>query len=289
MEKRTVLKSVMKGMVIGIAAIMPGISGGTMAISMGIYDKILYSMTHIISDFRDSMRHLLPIAAGMGIALLASVFGITCLSDAFPLQTNFLFIGLIVGSLPEICKKVKGKSVRAGYLICFVIFYIFIIEMALLNGEKHCTIIMDFSFSQIIILFLIGVIAAATMVIPGVSGSMLLLVLGYYNPILDTIKNFILALFSFDGMQLFETLTVLFPFGAGVLVGTVALAKLVEMVFSKFPLYAYWSIIGLLLASPIAIILAGDLPRLTHVGIITGIVAFFTGFGIAGKLGENNE
>lgn len=286
MEKKNGLKNVMKGMVVGIAAILPGISGGTMAISMGIYDKIIYSMNHVLTDFKESLRYLLPIAAGMGIALLASVFGITCLFDAFPLQTNFLFIGLIVGSIPDIFQKVKGKSVRAGYLICFVIFYIFIIEMALLNGEKHCTIIMDISFSQIIILFLIGVIVAASMVIPGVSGSMLLLVLGYYNPILDTIKNFILALFAFDTSALFETLVTLFPFGVGVLMGTVALTKLVEMVFSKFPLYAYWSIIGLLLASPIAIILAGDLPRLTPVGIITGIVAFFAGFVTVGKLGE---
>lgn len=286
MEKKNGLKNVMKGMVVGIAAILPGISGGTMAISMGIYDKIIYSMNHVLTDFKESLRYLLPIAAGMGIALLASVFGITCLFDAFPLQTNFLFIGLIVGSIPDIFQKVKGKSVRAGYLICFVIFYIFIIEMALLNGEKHCTIIMDISFSQIIILFLIGVIVAASMVIPGVSGSMLLLVLGYYNPILDTIKNFILALFAFDASALFETLVTLFPFGVGVLMGTVALTKLVEMVFSKFPLYAYWSIIGLLLASPIAIILAGDLPRLTPVGIITGIVAFFAGFVTVGKLGE---
>ena len=103
------LRMVLKGMVIGIANIIPGVSGGTMAVSMGIYDKLIHSVTHLLKDFKESLKFLIPIAVGMGIALVGLSFIIEPAFEHFPLQTNCLFIGLIVGGLPAVCKKVKGK------------------------------------------------------------------------------------------------------------------------------------------------------------------------------------
>ena len=81
------------------------------------------------------------------------------------------------------------------------------------------------------------------------------------------------------------TLWILVPFGIGVLVGIVVIARLIEVVFNRFPMYAYWSIIGLLLASPIAIVLMGSFPPITAVRVLTGIVTFILGWMISGKLG----
>ena len=288
-EIEFMIKDVLKGMIIGLANIIPGVSGGTMAVSMGIYDKLIHCVTHFTSEMKKNIIFLLPVVLGMGIAIIGSAFGIAYLFETFPVQTNFLFIGLILGSLPSVYSKVKKESIQIGYLLSAIIFFVIVVEMALLNGATSRTIMIDTSFSQIILLFFVGVIAAGTMVVPGISGSMMLLLLGYYNPILDTIKEFFMAIVAFDLQTLIGTLFVLVPFGVGVLVGIIVIAKIIEVVFQKIPFYAYWSIIGLLVASPIAIILVADFPKLTVVCVLTGIVTFLLGWIISGKLGEKEE
>ena len=102
------IKSVLKGMVIGIANIVPGVSGGTMMVSMGIYDKLIHCITHLFSEFKKSVLFLLPIAVGMVAAIAASSFGLTYLFEHFPIQTNLLFVGLILGGLPAIGRDRKS-------------------------------------------------------------------------------------------------------------------------------------------------------------------------------------
>jgi putative membrane protein len=123
------------------------------------------------------------------------------------------------------------------------------------------------------------------MVIPGVSGSMVMMILGYYNTIIDTINAFINALKDFDITAMLNTFIVLIPFGIGVVVGVVAVAKLIEFLLNKFPLVTYWAIIGLIAASPFAIIIMMDVATVGVVEIITGIVLLVAGFFISMKLG----
>ena len=131
-----------------------------------------------------------------------------------------------------------------------------------------------------------GVLASATMVIPGVSGSMMLLLLGYYNPILNMIKNFFIAVLAVDFSMLFHTILILAPFGTGVLVGMVVIAKMIEVVFDRYPTHAYWAIIGLLFGSPIAILMVGTFYEINLVSIVTGVMALLCGLLISNKLGE---
>ena len=279
-------KNILKGIIIGIANIIPGVSGGTMAVSMGIYDKLIHCISHFFSELKKNIIFLAPLALGMVIAIIASAFGMEYLFDTFPVQTNFMFIGLILGSLPAIYGKVSDENVKTGHIISAVVFFMVVVGMAMLNGSSGHTTTIDKSFMQVIILFLIGVIAAATMVIPGVSGSMMLLLLGYYNVILESIKEFAVAVVHWNISVIGENLFILVPFGIGVIAGAVVISKIIEMVFRKFPLYAYWSIIGLLIASPFAIIIVADLPIITPVRMLTGAVTFVAGFMISGRLGE---
>ena len=280
------IKIVLKGIVIGISNILPGVSGGTMAVSMGIYDKLIHCINHLFKDFKKNLLFLFPIAVGMVIAIIASAFGIDYLFETFPFQTNLLFIGLILGGLPAIYDKVKGTTVRPGHILCVVLLFLLVIGMALLNDKQGGVAVIGTGMMDLVKLFLVGVIAAATMVIPGVSGSMMLLLLGYYNPILDAIKEFVAALLKWDMEAMAKVLFLLIPFGIGVIVGIVLIARLMEFVFQKYPNYAYWSIIGLLLASPIAILMVGHFLKITLVSVVTGIITLGLGCFIAGKLGD---
>jgi len=280
------LKNICKGALIGIANIIPGVSGGTMAVSMGIYDKLISCISHPFKDIKSNFLFLIPIALGMGIAIIASAFGIDYLFESFPLQTNLLFIGLIMGSLPAIYGKVKAVTMRMGHILAAVIFFAVVVGMAMMNGSGGGYVALEPTVTGITLLFLVGVLASATMVIPGVSGSMMLLLLGYYNPILDTIKAFFVAVLGLDFPALFGIVLILVPFGVGVLAGTIVIAKIIEVIFERYPTYAYWGIIGLLFGSPVAILMVGTFYEVTITGIVTGIIALSCGLFISNKLGE---
>lgn len=280
------IKSVLKGMVIGIANIIPGVSGGTMMVSMGIYDRLIHCITHLFKEFKKSVLFLLPIAAGMLIAIAASSFGLEWLFEKYPIQTNLLFVGLILGGLPAVWKKVKGKKIGAGHIIAALFFFALVVAFASMGNREGAAADLSLNAVNVLKLFAVGVVASATMVIPGVSGSMVLMLMGFYHPVLNAITDFFSALTDFDIQGILAGCGVLIPFGLGVVVGIFAIARLVEVIFEKFPLYAYWAIIGLIVSSPVAIYLMGTGPALTAFRVLTGILAFVVGFGIAMKLGE---
>lgn len=280
------IKDILKGIVIGIANVIPGVSGGTMMVAMGIYDKLIYCITHLFSEFKKNVLFLFPIAIGMLIAIVGSSFTIEKLFALFPFQTSLFFVGLVVGGLPIMWKRVKGSTIRLGHLLSFLSFFALVVGMALLGDGEDYAATLTVSVISMVKLFLVGVIAAATMVIPGVSGSMVLLLLGYYNPVISAINAFVRALLAFDLAGILHGIGILAPFGIGVVVGIFAIAKLIEVIFERFPLYAYWGIIGLILASPIAILAVGNFPTITLLRVISGIAVMVVGFIIAMKLGE---
>lgn len=278
--------NILRGMVIGIANVIPGVSGGTMMVSMGIYDKLILVLTHFIKRMKEAIALLVPILVGMllSIAIFAKIFS-EFLFPRFPLQTNLFFIGLILGGLPVIYGKVKGNTIRIPQIIAFVLFFVMVVGFALVGEGGGSSADISFSVGNMIKLLGIGIIAAATMVIPGVSGSMIMMILGYYNMIIDTINDFINALKAFDIAAMLDTFVVLVPFGIGVLVGIVAVAKLIEFMLKKFPLVTYWAIIGLIVASPFAILIMMEASAVGVVEILTGIVLLAVGFFISLKLG----
>ena len=279
------LKKILQGMVVGIANIIPGVSGGTMMVAMGLYDKLIYSITHLKSEFKESMKLLIPIFAGAGIAIVALSRLFEFLLATYPIPTNFAFCGLIAGSLPFIFQKVKGHSVTVGKMISFFIFFGVVILMAVLGEDGGSAADVSFGLVNVIKLLGVGIIAAATMVVPGVSGSMMLMLLGYYDTIIETINDCIDALIQFNMTELLRVVGILAPFGIGVVVGIFAIAKLIEFIFKKAEIHAYYGIIGLILASPIAILMKTDWSGASVLLLAISVVTFAAGWFTASKLG----
>ena len=290
------IKSILKGIVIGVANIIPGVSGGTMMVSMGIYDDLIHCITHLFSEFKKNVKFLFPIAVGMLLGIVGLSFVIEYLFEKFPVPTNLLFIGLIVGGLPAIYAKVKGYTIKLPQIAAFLFFFALVVGMSLLGeGDKAAGDILQPSLINVFILFLIGIIAAATMVIPGVSGSMVLMLLGFYGSIIATITGLVESLIAFDINGILRGAGVLIPFGVGVIVGVFAIAKLIEIVLAKYPGVAYWGIIGLIAASPFAIVImnGAEFAGVFTMGagsmiltIVVGIIALAAGTFAAYKLGE---
>lgn len=279
------LKLVLQGMAVGIANIIPGVSGGTMMVAMGLYDKLIHSITHLKSEFKQSLKLLIPIFAGAGLAIIVLSRIFEYLLEVHPIPTNFAFCGLIAGSLPFIVKKVKGHKVTVSKIIPFLVFFAIVILMAVMGETSGAAADVSFSIINVIKLFGVGVIAAATMVVPGVSGSMMLMLLGYYDTILTTINDCIDALIGLDMPALLQAIGVLVPFGIGVVIGIFLIAKIIEFIFSKAEVHAYYAIIGLIVASPIAILINVDWSTFSIFTLIISVITFAAGWLTASKLG----
>lgn len=281
------LNQILRGMVIGVANIIPGVSGGTMMVSMGIYDTLIHCITHLFSEFKKSIKTLLPYAIGMLVGIVALASLLTFLFDNYPLPTYTAFIGLILGGLKPLLNKVDKKKLNAVAIGLFVVFFALIVLMAT-TGEVVNPDSLTISLGQMLILLVMGCIASATMIIPGVSGSMVLMLLGYYTPILNAVSNLKDAVFALDFAAMLNPILTLAPFGIGVVLGIFGVAKLIEWLLARFPTYTYCGVLGLVISSPVAILIRADLTGVTFGIVLVSLVTFAIGFAAAMLLAKHS-
>lgn len=279
---------VVKGFIMGIANVIPGVSGGTLALTLGIYEKFIAAISHFLTNLKENIKFLIPIAIGMVLAIITMSSLITECFENFPVPTSMFFMGLVIGGIPLLTTKLKGKKENkqiSSYIIMLLTFslVLFLALAPSIFGETG-DVKLGLNLGSIILLFLVGMIASATMVIPGVSGSLVLMLLGFYFPILNTIKSFL----KFNNFM--KDFMILAVFGLGVLIGIVLVAKLIEYLFEKFETKTYFGVIGFILASIIAIPISvnNELGSFTLslvptlIGVVTMIIGILIGF----KLGE---
>ena len=282
------LLEIIRGMVIGLANIIPGVSGGTMMVSMGIYDTLIHCITHLFKEFKKSVMTLLPYAIGMAAAIGLLSFALKWAFEHYALPTNTLFIGLILGGLPAILRQVKGKKKGAVGAVLLIASFALIIVMQLFQSENTVTI--RLSVLEVLKLFVLGAVASATMIIPGVSGSMILKILGYYEPVVTVgIPGFLTGLAQRDWAAVGYNMGILVPFGLGVIVGIFAIAKLIEVLLAHWEGQTYCAILGLVAASPVAILMATNMANLGWGILLISLVTFAIGFYVAWRMSGPEE
>ena len=255
----TFFMDVLKGIMIGIANVIPGVSGGTMAVSLGIYDKLIGAVSNLLRDWKNSLKTLFPLVLGCGIGIVGFTYAIEYLLSEHTFVTCMAFVGLILGGLPILVVSLKkelrksGSSIDISGVLAFVILFAVAVFMPMMNAGEEVLKTFSVTPGTLISLFAVGVIASATMVIPGVSGSLVMMILGYYYGIIDTIKGFLDSLKALDMAGLTHGFALLMPFGIGLLLGIFLIAKLITFLFNRYGIQTYCAIIGLIIASPFAI------------------------------------
>lgn len=243
----------LKGIAIGIANVIPGVSGGTMAFILGIYKQLTDAIGNFATDKKNRIKYLIlliliGLGAGTGIVLFAKFFSFL-LEDALLSQYTFaFFIGLIIGSIPFIISLHKDMKINLTRFGVLILAMILVLSTAFLGNESMPADeyeitgellgflqLNEISFTYGIWLFVCGIMAAGSMVLPGFSGSALLISLGEYNNIL----------YFVDNRMIIPVLVVM----AGAFIGIILFAKIISYLLEKFPSNMYYFIIGLLLAS----------------------------------------
>ena len=232
----------MMGVCIGVAFIIPGFSGGSVAAILGIYERLVGAIANILHDFKNSVRTLLPIGVGLVLGAVALMFPIGFFLDRYPIMTVSLFVGLAIGGIPSLKDKIKGKP-TVNNITSLVIAAIITALISFMPVGEDVNLF-GLSIGGYVLLFLVGVIGSCALVVPGISGSMLLLILGYYNPILRLVTD---NLLRFENVL--TSVLVLGVCGIGVAVGFFVISVLMKALLEKYPRGTYFAIIGFIIGS----------------------------------------
>ena len=262
----------LKGMVLGSAMIIPGVSGGTLAISLGIYERIINVITHFFKNFKENIIFIINLGLGILASIILGALILNYTFEHYPIPTIIFFIGLLIGSIPSLLKRVNFKNtLKVSNIFYFLLGISLVLGVYLLKGNSEVKFSNGFNLIQTIKLLLVGVVAAATLVIPGISGSFMLMVLGYYKPILAVITDTI----KFN--NLLNNILILIPFGIGILLGIVGIAKLIEYLLKNHETKTYYAIIGFLVASIIEIFISLFSYQTSIIQIIISVILFVLG------------
>ena len=291
------LLDVLRGLVIGLANVIPGVSGGTMMVSMGIYDKLIYSINNLFRKFAECIRVILPYLIGLLAGIILGSVVLNVAFENYPLPTNTLFIGLILGSLPIIMKQIRGARINAACVLIFLLFAaVVIVPKAIANGTlvgenvNGGSRALPVDVLHIILYIALGCMASASMVIPGISGSMMLKIFGYYEPIVTqtlggTFKD---AIPSGNWALVGHNLGILLPYVIGLVIGIFGVAKLIEFLLKKWKVYTYCGILGMVAASPAVILMDASVYAGFNAAVCAAaVVTLVLGIVIALKLGDD--
>lgn len=238
------LKLVVKGFIVGLGKIIPGVSGGMLAILLGVYEESVQAIAHFFKDFKKNLFFLGALGIGIVLAITFMSSIIDFSLENYYLPTMLLFIGLMLGGSNSLKREVEGTNCK-DYVFELVIPFVF---MMLIQFFQNGTFLVNSNFSFFFI-FLFGIIDAVTMVVPGISGTAILMLLGFYPMLLDTFSHLL------DLSYLSDTLRIMLPFGLGILVGVLVTVKIVSYLLEKHSISFHYVIISFFTSSILLLLL----------------------------------
>ena len=261
MNEKLEWKNLYRGILMGISDLIPGVSGGTIAFILGIYDRFLLAISGIFSrDWRRQLGFLLPLGLGMGFAILSFSRVIDYLLENHYEPTQFFFLGLIIGVLPFIAKQAEvKKNFKAKHVAIMILAGALLASMAFIQTNEEA-MITSFTAGAYVKLFFSGWIASMAMLLPGVSGSFVLLVIGVYSTVISALSDF--------------NLPVIMTVGAGAAIGFILSSKAIAYLPREFPYMTFAVIMGLIGGS-VFVVFPG-LPK-TTLGLALCVITFVSG------------
>lgn len=250
MKLKKFFRNMACGGAIGVAMIIPGVSGGTVAVLLGVFDELINAVSNLFSDIKNSIKFLIPFALGAVIAVAAVYFPLKYALANAPLPTVLLFTGLMIGSCPQLLKTAREKGFEKMNLLSVILPFLLVVGLCFIPGTGSADLSPEMNVWGYLPLFLVAVLAACALVVPGISGSMLLLIFGYYAPVINTVSGLK------DNFG--HSVLVLAVFALGVIIGFFTIARIMKLLLEKFPKGTRWAIVGFVLGSIPAIFLTFD-------------------------------
>ena len=236
------------GIVFGLANVIPGVSGGTMTVVFGLYERLIDLVANLRTKWRKELPVILVFGLGAGIGILAFGKLMKWILANYPTEANAFFIGIILGSIPMLVRLTfrQGEKwhVSLANILPMLITFGVMIPMALADtsGAKESAVaaqVTSFNLGNTLLYILYGVIAISTMIIPGISGSFVMLLLGFYGTIIGAVADL--------------NFLVLIPFAIGCLIGLITVTKLIKWLLARYAEPSYSAILGFVFGSILCI------------------------------------
>lgn len=260
-----------KGFIVGIGKIIPGVSGAMLAMSLGIYDKAISSINNFRKDKRKNIKFLFPIVLGIILSIIVFSKIIDYSLTKFYLETMLLFVGLVIGGIPGIIKETNRKDT---YLVVVVFLFFTLISISNINNSY----ILKNNFIDYIIFFLSGFLEAIGSVVPGISSTAILMILGTYQTIISKIGNIAsISMFS-------QNIKIIIPFVLGLLIGLVLTVKLIDYLFKKYKEKVYSFILGVLSSNVVLLIIKAFKYKVSPLKLIIGLTLMVIGIILSSKM-----
>src|SRR5690625_1609054 len=228
-------KNLYRGMAMGISDVVPGVSGGTIAVILGIYDQLIASINGLFSrKWKSHLGFLVPLAVGMGLAIFTFSRVMNWLLKYHEQLTYYFFLGLIIGILPYLFHESDAKATFKWQHILLLLVGVLLISFLPLNPDEGI-IIENKTFTTYLLLFFAGFIASAAMILPGISGSFVLVVIGVYKTVIHAVSTF--------------DIKVIIVVGIGIALGIVTMSKIIHYFLKHYRTATFALIIGLVIGS----------------------------------------
>lgn len=282
------LKKFGYGILIGISNTIPGFSGGTMILILGIFEEFTSAIASLTKTPLKAIKELWSIALGMLIGIVASVVTIAICLEKWPIITASFFVGLVVITIPFTYKKIKNQKLKIGSVVSFILCLIFVIFLSFADKIGLSINLDNPNIFIALFVMIVAAISSAAMIIPAASGMLILLAFGLYDSIIGMCKNCLVYLKDGNFAAIWQSCIILIPFAIGVILGVILVSKVITYLFKNHPQMVWSGILGLLFASMFAIYystyndyLKSDMTIFTDhllINIILSIVAFLFGF-----------
>ena len=238
------LKLFLKGIAIGFALIT-AIGGGTMAILLGVYDDIIIAIADFRKNFKKSIGYLAPLVLGMLVGIAAMIYPVTLFLEHAPFVATSLFVGLTLGGL-FVFKNIVHKQVNATNIILLIVGILFVAGIGVIswfNSESISNI--SNYWVNLVVLAIVGFLASTALVAPGISGTLFLLSIGYYLPLINLVKG----IFTLSSENIGLDILSLLVFLIALLIGFIVVSKLFKYLLTKWRTPTYFAILGWIIGS----------------------------------------
>ena len=258
-------KRLLAGMGIGAGAAIPGVSGAAIALILHVYYDIIEAVNNFRKKFGWAIKVLIPILLGIMVAVIACVIIFHLAFEYCMFTLICIFAGFLIGSFPGIKDEVKDAKIGKKHIISAIIAGIFVISLGVMSvilGSKGSGIaktFVDMPWWLYLVLIPVGAVAAVALTVPGLSGSLILLVLGFYRPLMDNATLWGKEIFSGSWSHFPHLLGMIGCFGIGCLIGVVLISKLMSLLLKKFHDVTYFAIIGFILGSIVVLFFNYDI------------------------------
>lgn len=258
-------KRLLAGMGIGAGAAIPGVSGAAIALILHVYYDIINAVNSFRKKFGWAIKVLIPILLGIMIAVIACVILFHLAFEYCMFTLICLFAGFLVGSFPGIKDEVKDTIITKKHIISAIIAGLFVVSLGVLSvvlGSKGGSVANAFMMMPwwlYLVLIPVGSIAAVALTVPGLSGSLILLVIGFYRPLMDNATLWGKEIFSGSWGHFPHLIGMIGCFGLGCLIGVVLISKLMSLLLKKFHDVTYFAIIGFILGSIVVLFFNYDI------------------------------